>query len=222
VQDDLSRGPIPTEDFMKRQIRTLAAYKVNMFALYMEHVFDFASQPLVAPKEAALTPQEIKARWIMPGPLRHDSSEQQTFGHLHHMLKYEIYADVAERPHGHVLTPTKERSYDIIKAMYATWCRCFRGRFCMLEATRLLNWARTNGGARGRGWPGPRLSRAHAESQRHSPALSQAAYVLGRHRAEVSATARHSAKDIIAVPWDYDPRRALRASSNRIAMPACA
>src|SRR6202051_3992471 len=102
VQDDISRGPIPSEDYMKRQIRTLAAYKVNLFALYMEHVFDFASQPLVAPKEAALTPQEINALvdyakklyvTILP--------EQQTFGHLHHMLKYELYADVAERPHGH-------------------------------------------------------------------------------------------------------------------------
>src|SRR5882762_2657795 len=56
VQDDISRGPIPTEDYMKRQIRTLAAYKVNLFGLYLEHVFDFASQPLMAPKEAALTP----------------------------------------------------------------------------------------------------------------------------------------------------------------------
>jgi len=35
------------------------------------------------------------------------------------MLKYEIYSDVAERPHGHVLTPTKEQSYDIIKSFYA-------------------------------------------------------------------------------------------------------
>ena len=38
VQDDISRGPIPTEEYMKQQIRTLAAYKVNLFALYMEHV----------------------------------------------------------------------------------------------------------------------------------------------------------------------------------------
>jgi len=55
-----SRGPIPTMEFMKKQIRTLASYKVNLFGLYMEHVFDFASQPLMAPKEAALTPQEIQ------------------------------------------------------------------------------------------------------------------------------------------------------------------
>lgn len=36
VQDDISRGPIPTEDYMKRQIRTLAADKVNLFALYKD------------------------------------------------------------------------------------------------------------------------------------------------------------------------------------------
>src|SRR6202045_3764283 len=130
VQDDISRGPIPTEDYMKRQIRILAAYKVNLFALYMEHVFDFASQPLVAPKEAALTPKEINALidyakrlyvTILP--------EQQTFGHLHHMLKYEIYSEVAERPHGHVLTPTKEQSYDIIKSFYAELVPLFPGPF---------------------------------------------------------------------------------------------
>jgi hexosaminidase len=92
VQDDISRGPIPTEDYMKRQIRTLAAYKVNLFGLYMEHVFNFASQPLVAPKEAALTPQEINA--LVDYAKKLDVTilpEQQTFGHLHHMLKYEIY-----------------------------------------------------------------------------------------------------------------------------------
>ena len=55
VHDDISRGPIPTLDYMKKQIRVLASYKVNLFALYMEHVFDFKSQPLIAPKEAALT-----------------------------------------------------------------------------------------------------------------------------------------------------------------------
>ena len=75
MQDDISRGPIPTEDYMKQQIRMLAAYKVNLFALYMEHVFDFASQPLVAPKEAALTPQEInQSGRLREKTLRHDPS----------------------------------------------------------------------------------------------------------------------------------------------------
>jgi hexosaminidase len=30
--DDISRGPVPTLDFQKKQIRTLAAYKVNFFS----------------------------------------------------------------------------------------------------------------------------------------------------------------------------------------------
>ena len=103
---------------MKKQIRVLAAYKVNLFALYMEHVFDFKSQPLIAPKEAAFTPEQIRELvayaseyyvTILP--------EQQTFGHLHHALKYEIYSDLAETPHGHVLTPTNEASYDFIRSL---------------------------------------------------------------------------------------------------------
>src|SRR3974390_3498460 len=41
VQDDISRGPIPTLDYLKKQVRTLAEYKINLLALNMEHVFDF-------------------------------------------------------------------------------------------------------------------------------------------------------------------------------------
>src|SRR5215468_5662643 len=92
VHDDISRGPIPTIEYTKKQIRTLAAYKVNMLALYMEHVFDFKSQPLMAPKDAALTADQI--REIVEYAKRYYITilpEQQAFGHLHHALKYEIY-----------------------------------------------------------------------------------------------------------------------------------
>lgn len=119
VHDDVSRGPIPTLDYMKKEVRTLAEYKVNLWSPYLEHVFDYASQPLVAPHEASIKPEEMKDLiayaqnyhvTIMP--------EQEPFGHLHHMLKYEVYQDVAETPHGHVLTPTNPRSFEIVKSMF--------------------------------------------------------------------------------------------------------
>ena len=120
VHDDVSRGPIPTLEYMKKQIRTLAEYKINLFSIYMENVFDYANQPLIAPKEAAITPAQItelvayaKRYFVTILP------EQQAFGHLHHVLKYELYNDLAETPHGHVLAPVNERSYDLIKSMYA-------------------------------------------------------------------------------------------------------
>jgi hypothetical protein len=208
VQDDISRGPIPTEDYMKRQIRTLAAYKVNLFALYMEHVFDFASQPLVAPKEAALTPQEINALvdyakqlyvTILP--------EQQTFGHLHHMLKYEIYSDVAERPHGHVLTPTKEQSYDIIKAMYADLVPLFPGPFLHVggDETFELGHGQT---AERVGEVG--LGRVYLEHMQRVSGILQPYHKQLMFWGDIAVKYPQFLsilpKDMIAVPWDYEAK----------------
>lgn len=120
IQDDISRGPIPTLDYMKKQVRLIAAYKMNLFALYMEHVFDYRSQPLLAPRDAGITAEQLteltayaKKYFVAILP------EQQTFGHFHHILKKEIYADLAENPHGQALTPVNDGTYDLIAKMYA-------------------------------------------------------------------------------------------------------
>jgi hexosaminidase len=208
VQDDISRGPIPTEDFMKGQIRTLAAYKVNMFALYMEHVFDFASQPLVAPKEAALTPQEIKAlvayaqrRYVTILP------EQQTFGHLHHMLKYEIYSEVAERPHGHVLTPTKEKSYEIIGAMYADLVPLFPGPFLHVGGDETFELGHGQTAARA-GEVG--LGRVYLEHMQKVSGILQPYHKQLMFWGDIALKYPQLLgilpKEMIAVPWDYDPK----------------
>jgi len=208
VQDDISRGPIPTEDFMKRQIRTLAAYKVNLFALYMEHVFDFASQPLVGPKEAALTPQEIKALVLYAKSLHVTIlPEQQTFGHLHHMLKYEIYADVAERPHGHVLTPTKERSYEIIQSMYADLVPLFPGPFLHIggDETFELGHGQTAARAGEVGLGQVYLDHIQKVSAILQPYHRQLMF-WGDIALKYPPLLGVLPKDMIAVPWDYDAK----------------
>src|ERR1700733_206246 len=208
VQDDISRGPIPTEDYMKRQIRTLAAFKVNVFALYMEHVFDFASQPLLAPKDAALTPKEINALvdyarklyvTILP--------EQQTFGHLHHMLKYEVYSDVAERPHGHVLTPTKEQSYNIIKAMYADLVPLFPGPFLHVGGDETFELGRGQTAAR---VSEVGLGRVYLEHMQKVFAILQPYHKQLMFWGDIALKYPQLLgilpKDMIAVPWDYDAK----------------
>jgi hexosaminidase len=208
VQDDISRGPVPTEDYMKRQIRTLAGYKVNLFGLYMEHVFDFASQPLVAPKEAALTPEEIKALvsyakslyvTILP--------EQQTFGHLHHMLKYDVYADVAERPHGHVLTPTKEQSYNVIRAMYADLVPLFPGPFLHVggDETFELGHGQTAARAAEVGLGRVYLEHMQKVSSILEPYHKQLMF-WGDIAMKYPQLLGILPKDMIAVPWDYDAK----------------
>ena len=128
VHDDISRGPVTTLDYMKRQVRLCAGYKLNLFSLYIEHVFDYQKHPLIGPKEGSLTAAEIKelveyARdyyvTILP--------EQQAFGHLHHVLKNETYNELAETPHGHVLAPVNEKSYELIEELYGELVPLFDG-----------------------------------------------------------------------------------------------
>jgi len=208
VQDDISRGPIPTEEFMKRQIRILASYKINLFALYMEHVFDFASQPLIAPKEAALTPQEINslvdyARQLYVTIL----PEQQTFGHLHHMLEYDIYSDVAERPHGHVLTPTKDRTYQLIKSMYADLVPLFPGPFLHVggDETFELGRGQTAALAQEVGLGRVYLEHMQKVNEILQPYRKQLMF-WGDMAVKYPQLLSMLPKDMIAVPWDYDPK----------------
>jgi hexosaminidase len=104
--DDLSRGPVPTLEFQKHVIRTIAAFKMNAYSPYYEHTLAYDSDPLVGPPGGAMTHEQVKELVAYAKPFHVDIiPEQEAFGHLHHALKYEIYSQVAETPHGHVLAP---------------------------------------------------------------------------------------------------------------------
>lgn len=135
VQVDLSRGPILTLDFMKEQIRTLAEYKINLYGLYMEDVFALPDEPIVTPQQDALTPEEMrelvayaKQYYVTIVP------ELETFGHLHNVLRYDIFSQLAEIPHGAVLTPTQAGTYDFLGRMIADIAPSFPGPFFHIGA----------------------------------------------------------------------------------------
>jgi hexosaminidase len=208
VHDDISRGPIPTLEYTKKQIRLLASYKVNMFALYMEHVFDFKSQPLMAPKEAALTPDQI--REIVDYAAKYHITilpEQQTFGHLHHALKYEIYSDVVETPHGHVLTPTNEKSYDFIRSLYSELVPLFPGPFLHIGADETFELGKGQTKARvdqvglGRVYM-EHLQKVHEILQSYHKRLMFWGDIAVKYPELLTILP----KDVIAVPWDYSDR----------------
>ncbi|MGH9455787.1 MAG: glycoside hydrolase family 20 zincin-like fold domain-containing protein, partial [Terriglobia bacterium] len=47
TQVDLARGPVPTLSYLKRIVRTIAAFKMNQLYLYMEDSFRLNGQPLI-------------------------------------------------------------------------------------------------------------------------------------------------------------------------------
>jgi hexosaminidase len=208
VSDDISRGPIPTLDYLKMQIRMLAEYKINLLGFNMEHVFDFQTQPLVAPKEAALTPAEIKELvnyaskyYITVLP------EQQAFGHLHQFLKYEIYSDLAETPHGHVLTPTNPETYDFIRHVYGEVVPLFPGTFFHVgsDETFELGLGQTKVLAAQQGLGRVYLEHLQKVFEIMQPYHKQLMF-WGDIAVKYPELLTILPKDMIAVPWDYDPK----------------
>src|SRR6266567_7892303 len=130
VSDDISRGPVPTVDYIKRQIRTEAFFKMNMHSFYMEHTFASESNPLIGPSGGSLTPAEI--RELVAYARRYHIElvpEQQTFGHLHKALWLEKYADLAETPYGDVLSPQQPGTYKLVADLYKELNELFPGQF---------------------------------------------------------------------------------------------
>ena len=130
VSDDISRGPVPTLDYIKRQLRTFAAFKLNMHSFYMEHTFFSAEHPLIGPEGGSLTPAEIRELVAYARSYHIELvPEQQSFGHLHKALKFEKYNPLAETPYGDVLSPQQEGTYKLIADWYRELNELFPGKF---------------------------------------------------------------------------------------------
>lgn len=133
--DDLSRGPVSTLEFQKKQIRTFAAYKLNIYSPYFEHTLTYAANPLIAPPGGAMTRADV--RELVAYARRYHIQivpEQEAFGHLHHLLKYEIYAPLGETPHGHVLAPGQPATLPLIRSWFSEIDSLFPGDFIHIGA----------------------------------------------------------------------------------------
>ncbi|MBN2460509.1 MAG: family 20 glycosylhydrolase, partial [Candidatus Cloacimonetes bacterium] len=60
VMDDISRGPIPTLEFMKQQVRRYAEMKINHMSFYIEHVIKTETYPDFAPSNGGIPVEEFR------------------------------------------------------------------------------------------------------------------------------------------------------------------
>ncbi len=91
--------------YFEERIRTIAAFKMNGYSPYMEHVFVSPTDPLPAPLDG-ITPAQLRALTAYAARFHVALiPEQQTFAHMHNTLRLERYAAAAELPHGFLLAP---------------------------------------------------------------------------------------------------------------------
>ncbi|WP_419803850.1 glycoside hydrolase family 20 zincin-like fold domain-containing protein [Terriglobus sp.] len=211
LHDDLSRGPVPTLDFQKKQVRLLSSYKVNVYSPYFENTMQYASDPLAAPPGGSITPAE--ARELVAYAAKYHVMvvpEQEAFGHLHFMLNWEKYSDLAETPHGHVLAPGAPGVLPFIQRMFGQLAQDYPSPLLHLGAdeTFELGKGATKADVDARGL-GPvyldfmqRIVAALKPLNRRFIFWGDIAY---KEPALLKAAPEDFKRNTIAVAWEYNP-----------------
>jgi len=125
--DDISRGPIPTVEFIKKEIRTMAEFKQNFFNLYTENTFRSDKYPDISPTDG-FTPAEIKELADYASRYHMDlMGNFQSFGHQEKMLSNPFYAHLADN--SSILNPADESTYNFLSDIYSEMIPAYKSDF---------------------------------------------------------------------------------------------
>jgi len=207
ISDDLSRGPLPTLDFQKRQIRTLAAYKLNVYSPYFENTLQYPGNPVPGLNGGSMNPQEARELvtyaenyhvMIIP--------EQEAFGHLHHVLKYEQYAPLAETSMGNVLAPGQPGSLYLIAEWFKNIAATFPSPFLHIGAdeTADLGRGQTHAAVEAQGLGAVYIDFLLQIHNKLAP-LNRRLLFWGDIAMKDPSEIKRLPKDMIAVAWTYSP-----------------
>lgn len=207
VHDDLSRGPIPTLAFQEEQIRTFAAYKLNVYSPYFENTMQYASNPLPALPEASISAADAKT--LAEYARRYHVTivpEQEAFGHLHNVLIWQQYAPLAEIPDGSVLAPGEAGSLQLITEWFGELAQMYPGPFLHVGAdeTFELGEGKTADAVKERGLGPTYIAFLSAIHQSLEPLHRRLLFWgdIALTRPDLVSSLPH---DMIAVPWHYQP-----------------
>jgi hypothetical protein len=205
ISDDLSRGPFPTLEFQKHQIRVLASFKINIYSPYFEHTLLYPDHPLAAPTGGSLTPAQA-AELVAYARQYHVTivPDQESFGHLHHVLKWELYQDQVETPHGYMLAPGQDGTLPLIKDWFAGVAQEFPSPFIHIGADETfdLGVGRTHDAVAQQGYGPVYVAFVKQIHDALAPLNRRLLFWGDIGDANPDAVAGLP-KDMIAVPWDY-------------------
>ncbi len=126
-QDDISRGPIPTMELLKEQIRKMASFKLNYLTLYTEHVFKLQNHPGIAPDDG-ITKEQI--RELSDFAKKYHVTligNYQSFGHMGKTLSNPAYKHLAEN--NHIISPALQESYEFLRDVYQEIVPVYDGQY---------------------------------------------------------------------------------------------
>ena len=207
-QDDWSRGPIPTLEYAKKQVRILSEYKINGYSIYAENLYQSKSHPAINPYGGTITPEEI-AELIDYAARYHVEiiPQQQTFGHLHYVLRQERYADLGEKRGSQILSPTEPGAYDFIGDYLGEIVPMFTSEFIHIGCDETFELGRGKSKESVAGSSHADVYLGHLKKVAALPALKDKKLLFwGEIAVEHPEKLDLLPSNVIAVAWDYLPR----------------
>ena len=125
--DDISRGPIPTKEFIKEEIRRLSEYKFNFFNLYTEHLFKLEDYPDIAPTDG-LTAEEIKELTDFAKDYYIEFiGNQQCFAHAEKTLDNPFYDDIKDTRFN--FNPGVDETYEFLEVLLGETAQAYESKY---------------------------------------------------------------------------------------------
>jgi len=128
VMDDISRGSIPTNDYMKQQIRRYAEMKINNMSFYIEHVVRTEKYPDLAPSHGGISIEEFSELSEYAADYHIELvGNFQSLGHFEKILSLPQFRHLGATRR--MIDPLNPASIDSLRVIFSKLARAFISPF---------------------------------------------------------------------------------------------
>jgi hexosaminidase len=206
LMDDISRGPVPTPEYMKYQVRRIAEMKMNMLMYYTEHIVQTERHGEFAPAGGAVSISEWR-ELSEYAKMYHVTlvGNFQSFGHFRNILSHPRYEPLGER--GSLLSPVHPESEQLLRDIYEEMVPAFDSPYFCVNSDETFDLGKGASKERvdslGFGVVyAEQILRMHKILQGLGVRMMMWGDIVLQHPEVLEMLP----KDIIMMTWDYSPR----------------
>lgn len=201
---DMSHGPLPTEDEVKRQLDFMARWKANQYYFYNEASVELDGYPLLNPT-GRFTHDEVR-RIVGYGRARHIDVIPclELYGHLHDLFRVEKYSGLADVPHGTEFDPRNPKVMPLLADWANQFAQLFPSPFVHIgfDETFQIEMAAHQAGAAGD--PAKLFIQQLGDVTRLFQQRGKTVMAWGDIMVKFPEVMQQLPPGLIAVAWDYD------------------
>lgn len=125
--DDISRGPIPTMEYLKKVIVKFSEYKMNFFNLYTEHTFKSQFYPDIAPQDGLTVSEILELTDFAKQYHVEFFGNQQCFAHAEKTLRIPFYDKLIDTRYN--FNPAVNDTYKFLENLFSEIAPAYESQF---------------------------------------------------------------------------------------------